>query len=924
MGGKRVRAAIVAAVVGPVVAGLIGTPAGAAPPQDTVVAETPAATTPNVLNGAVRTVEQIGDTVYIGGNFTRVAQPGSASAIDQPYLAAFDASTGQLRSSFSPDLDGTVNSIVAAPDGESIYVGGLFNDVDGERSKSVARIDAGTGRAVGSFDVAPLNGFVWALELVGDRLFIAGKFTKVAGNDQTALASLDAATGAFDPYLDVSIDGYHNGGTTGIRTMAVRPDGGQLVIAGNFSSVNGQSRPQLAVFDLGASPVLTAWSSELTTYSCNDHFNTYMRDVDYSPDGEYFVLGTSGGAARNTLCDTVSRWESDRTHEGVSPTWLSYSGGDTITAVEATGSAVYVGGHIRWMNNPYGSDHPGQGAVAREGIAALDVRNGVPLSWNPGRPRGYGVWDFQGNDDGIYVGHDTGWLGGENRERLAYLPYAGGVELPPDEIGSLPSDVVRLDGDATSIPFDGTAAGQPDSLPGDWSDARAATMVDDTLFVARDNGVLTAQTFDGESFGEPERVDINGSTQVASDVANMTGMFFDPELGRLYFTRIGSTRLYYHYFTPESQIIEPRRFAVEGSASGFYPSLVRGMFLADGQLYHAGIGGDLSVVPWAEGDVAGRSEVVNSALDWRGGLFVRPGAGPAPNESPEAAFTVMCDQLTCEFDGSGSIDSDGSIARYDWEFGDGASGDGEVVSHTFPEDGGYEVTLTVLDDEDAAGAATSQVDVSMKPSTVMYRGGASANGNVKNQSVSVPDDVEPGDGMLLFVSQNGSEELSEPEGWQLVERHDTGGLITALYQRVAQEGDAGDAVTVTSPNWQKINMELLAYGGTDGTAPVASHQVVTEAKYITEHTSPVRTVDESGAWAVTHFVDKSSSTTEWTPPEDVAVRSTSVTGGGGRITSLTVDSDGAVGGITYGALVAETDEPSSSSAAWTVILNPAE
>lgn len=924
MGGKRIRAAVTAAATGLVAAGLVATPAVAAPPQDTVVAEAPAATTPNVLNGAVRAVEQIGDTVYIGGNFTRVAAPGSNSGISQPYLAAFDAPTGELRASFSPDLDGIVNAIAAAPDGESIYIGGRFNNASGTRSKSVARLDAETGDPVGSFDVAPLNGFVWDIALVGDRLLIGGKFTNVGGNDRTALASLDAASGAFDPYLNLNIGGNHNGGTTGIRTMAARPDGGQLVVGGNFSSVNGQSRPQLAVIDLAATPALTGWSTVLTTYTCDDAFNTYMRDLDYSPDGDYFVLATSGGARRNTLCDTVSRWESDLTYEGVMPSWLSYSGGDTITGVEATGSAVYAGGHFRWMNNPYGSDYPDQGAVEREGIVALDVRNGVPLSWNPGRPRGYGVWDFQGDDDGIYVGHDTEWLGGENRQRLGYLPYAGGGELPPDEIGALPSNVVKLGTGAVAIPFDGTAAGEPEDLPGDWPDARAATMVDDSLYVARSNGVLTAQTFDGESFGEPERVDINGSTQVASDVANMTGMFFDPELGRLYFTRVGSNRLYYHYFTPESQIIEPRRFEVAG-ASGFFPSLIRGMFLADGQLYYASLGsGALSAVQWSDGEVAGGSAVVNDALDWRGPLFLRPDAGPVPNESPEAGFTVMCEQLTCEFDGSESTDADGSVDSYSWDFGDGASGEGDEVSHTFAADGGYEVTLTVLDDDDAADTATSPVNVSSQPSSMLHRGGASANGNVKNQSVTVPADIEPGDGMLLFVAQNGSAELSEPEGWQLVEQHDTGGLITTLYQRVAGEADAGADVTVSSPVWQKINMELLAYGGTDGASPVASHKVLTEAKYITEHTSPMVTVDDAGAWAVTHFVDKSSSTTEWTPPDGEAVRSISVTGGGGRITSATVDSDGAVGAMTYGTLVAETDEPSSSSAAWTVILNPAE
>jgi PKD repeat protein len=921
--GRRLFGALSATVLGLVAAGLAATPATAAPPPDRVVAEAPTAATPNVLNGAVRAVEQIGNTVYIGGNFTKVAPPGTTSTILQPYLAAFDASSGQLIGSFDPQLDGLVNSIVAAPDGESIYVGGMFNHAGGQVSKSVARLDADTGSPLGSFDVAPLNGFVWALELVGERLIIGGNFTNVAGNGRTALASLNAATGGFDPYLNLNIAGVHNGGTTKVRIMDAHPDGHQLVIGGNFTWVSGQQHSQVAVIDLGDAATVTGWSTVLTTYTCDDVFDSYMRAVDYSPDGEYWVLVTSGGARRNTLCDTASRWESDQTSASVTPSWVNYSGGDTLTGVEVTESAVYIGGHIRWMNNPFGSDFPGEGAVARQGIAALDVRNGVPLSWNPGRPRGYGVWDFLGNDGGIYVGHDTGKLGGVDRKRIGYLPYAGGGTMPPDKIGALPSDVIRLNGGATAIPFDGTASGQPSSLPGNWSNTRAATMIDDTLYVAKANGTLTTQTFDGASFGQPKVLDLHGASSVANDLATMTGMFFDPALGRLYFTRVGSNRLYYHYFTPESQLIEPRRFEV-ANVSDFFPALVRGMFLADGQLYYAELGdGALHAVPWANGALGGQPAEVNDDIDWRGNLFLRPEAGPTPNESPEAEFTVTCEQLICQFDASDSNDSDGSIEEYGWDFGDGSAGDGEAVEHTFETDGSYEVSLTVLDDEGAAGSKTSVVNVSSQPSALLHRGGASVNGNVKNQSVTIPASVEPGDGLVLFVSQNGSAALTDPAGWQLVERHEAGGLITTLYQRVAGEGDAGAAVTVSSEVYQKINMELLAYGGTDMALPVASHEVVTEAKSITEHTSPLLSVTEAGSWAVTHFVDKSSSTTAWTPPDGTAVRSISLSGGGGRITSATVDSGGVVGS-TYGALVAHTDEPSSSSAAWTVILNPAE
>jgi RHS repeat-associated protein len=56
------------------------------------------------------------------------------------------------------------------------------------------------------------------------------------------------------------------------------------------------------------------------------------------------------------------------------------------------------------------------------------------------------------------------------------------------------------------------------------------------------------------------------------------------------------------------------------------------------------------------------------------------------------------------FNGNGSVDQDGSIASYQWNFGDGSTGTGATPSHTYASTGTYNVTLTVTDD---AGATSS-------------------------------------------------------------------------------------------------------------------------------------------------------------------------------------------------------------------------
>ncbi len=51
-----------------------------------------------------------------------------------------------------------------------------------------------------------------------------------------------------------------------------------------------------------------------------------------------------------------------------------------------------------------------------------------------------------------------------------------------------------------------------------------------------------------------------------------------------------------------------------------------------------------------------------------------------------------------EFDGSASVDPDGRITEYSWDFGDGNVGKGPRVAYAFREPGQYQVTLNVRDD----------------------------------------------------------------------------------------------------------------------------------------------------------------------------------------------------------------------------------
>jgi PKD repeat protein len=68
------------------------------------------------------------------------------------------------------------------------------------------------------------------------------------------------------------------------------------------------------------------------------------------------------------------------------------------------------------------------------------------------------------------------------------------------------------------------------------------------------------------------------------------------------------------------------------------------------------------------------------------------------NQSPQPEATlVMQGGLTVELDGSGSTDTDGTITRYDWDFGDGTDAATATASHTYAAPGEYTVSLRVRD-----------------------------------------------------------------------------------------------------------------------------------------------------------------------------------------------------------------------------------
>ena len=91
----------------------------------------------------------------------------------------------------------------------------------------------------------------------------------------------------------------------------------------------------------------------------------------------------------------------------------------------------------------------------------------------------------------------------------------------------------------------------------------------------------------------------------------------------------------------------------------------------------------------------------------------------ASTGDPIALFDLSADTgmspffVTC--DGSGSVDADGSIVSYDWNFGDGTTASGDIVTHSYQTGGTFTVSLTVTDNEGKTDMTTKTLLVFEKP-----------------------------------------------------------------------------------------------------------------------------------------------------------------------------------------------------------------
>lgn len=374
------------------------------------------------INGVAWDQEIVGNTVFVGGNFTTARPPGAAagtSEVTRTHLMSYDLTTGAL-TAWAPTLDAQVRAIDASPDGRRLYVVGAFTTVNGATRNRIVAFDTVTGAVDTAFS-ASAGGEVFAVTASASTVYFGGNFSSAGGVARPGrAAAASAATGATTPWAPVLANGRAYG-------MEVSPDGSRVVIAGSFTTLNGSGNPG---YGMGAVTATTGsslpWAANSIVRNAGTDSAVYglSSDAD-SVYGSGYIYGTGG----NTEATFRVSWDGTLR-------WIADCRGDNYSAA-SQGGVVYTAGHshqCQWIGGfPQNEPWINQRALAYDkqpsGIVRANVQAGRPattqLAFFPAINAGsftkqyQGAWTVQTNAQYVLYAGEFTTVNGRGQQGLS-------------------------------------------------------------------------------------------------------------------------------------------------------------------------------------------------------------------------------------------------------------------------------------------------------------------------------------------------------------------------------------------------------------------------------------------------------------------------------------------------------------------------
>ncbi|WP_166408943.1 LamG-like jellyroll fold domain-containing protein [Labedella phragmitis] len=293
----------------------------------------------------------IGNTVYVGGNFSSARPFGAPKGEGERPRAnflAYDLHSGELLP-FAPSFDAQVRTLAVSPDGTRLYVGGLFQKVDGVSRYRVAAFDVASGALVPEFRPY-VNSYVKTLVVTDTTVFVGGNFKTVAQRTGGPVPAVARTYAAAFTTSDATVLPWSPRivGEAQVESMVISPDETKIVLGGAFRNLNGSSNPG---YTMGATDTITG--TTVLKWNVNgaipkrSHVEKYDVSVySLKSDGE-FVYGVMGPAAFE------GTFKASWTDGALAPGWIADCHGDTYD-VEPVGDVVYTASHAHDCGNVRG------------------------------------------------------------------------------------------------------------------------------------------------------------------------------------------------------------------------------------------------------------------------------------------------------------------------------------------------------------------------------------------------------------------------------------------------------------------------------------------------------------------------------------------------------------------------------------------
>jgi len=238
------------------------------------------------LNGVPLAIAVAGDgRIIVGGEFTSAFGSGAGFLIR---LNA-DASERESFAQFSAQINGRVRVLAVQPDG-GILVGGDFTQVSGVARNGLARLLPGGGLDTAFQPNLVFGSSVRALALSrAGAIVFGGNFSSVSGFPRNNLARLDG-TGSVDASFNPAPNGR-------VDTLLIQPNN-DILIGGEFTTIAGASRVRVAR--------LNATGSLDTTFNASLVAGNVARVQSLALQGDNRVLlGGSNGLITRRLASGV-------------------------------------------------------------------------------------------------------------------------------------------------------------------------------------------------------------------------------------------------------------------------------------------------------------------------------------------------------------------------------------------------------------------------------------------------------------------------------------------------------------------------------------------------------------------------------------------------------------------------------------------